>query len=220
MSPYALAIPTSVDSEQKEALRASSASEDAILLDRFFAGENAALVELYDRHNHRLYLYCLKLLGSQEQAEDLTQELWERVARLRSNPQRVLNPIGFFLRIARNLCFNQLKARKRFSPLDTLHDSAHPSYAMRELSDMEDLVVAALAELPEDHREVLVLNLYCGYRLDEIATMLGKSADAIRKRASRARIQLRSLVLAKIEEEGGDIAAFDSQITHGKEESE
>ena len=42
---------------------------------------------------------------------------------------------------------------------------------MRELTEMEDLVVSALAMIPEDYREVLILNLYCGYRLDEIAAV-------------------------------------------------
>jgi RNA polymerase sigma-70 factor (ECF subfamily) len=195
------------DERSPQALRAS---DDTMLLDRYFAGENGALVELYDRHNHRLYLYCLKLLGSPEQAQDLTQELWEKVARLRARPQHVLNPAGFLLTIARNLCFNQLKARKRFSSLDAMNDTVHPTYEMRELTEMEDLVVSALDKLPDDYREVLILNLYSGYRLDEIATMLGKSPDAIRKRASRARLQLRTMVMEMIEERGGDLSALES----------
>lgn len=206
MSQYLLTLTSPMASAQEEdAPRSVAGNADALLLDRYFAGDTAALVELYDRHNRRLYIYCLKLLGSQEQAEDLTQEVWERIARLRSKPQHILNPVGFLLRIARNLCFNQLKARKRYTPLDTLNDSAHPSYSTHEPSELEDLVVTALAEIPPDYREVLVLNLYCGYRLDEIAVMLGKSPDAIRKRASRARIQLRNLVMAAVEERGTDI---------------
>jgi len=206
-----------MDSEQKRE-QAQSPGEDTLLLDRYFAGDNAALVELYDRHNQRLYLYCLKLLGAPEQAEDLTQELWEKVARLRAKPQHVLNPAGFLLTIARNLCFNHLKARKRLTSLDALGEAIHPSYEMRELTEMEDLVVSALAELPDDYREVLVLNLYCGYRLDEIASMLGKSADAIRKRASRARLQLRTMVMEMIEKRGGDLSAF--AFTNGQDEED
>lgn len=219
MSQYLLTLTSPIASEQEEPVvaRPMTGGQDTSLLDRFFAGDTAALVELYDRHNHRLYVYCLKLLGNAEQAEDLTQEVWERMARLRSKPQTILNPVGFLLRIARNLCFNQLKARKRFSPLDTLSDTGQIPCATHEPSDMEDLVVSALAEIPPDHREVLVLSLYCGYRLDEIAAMLGKSADAIRKRASRARIQLRNQVMAMIEERGDDLRNYFRQ--HDCEES-
>lgn len=203
MSQYlaALSSPIEAKHERELAARAKSAGEDSLLLDRFFAGENSALVELYDRHNQRLYVYCLKLVGSPEQAEDLVQELWERVARLRSKPQKIVNPTGFFLTIARNLCFNHLKARRRFSPLDDQPESLELTQMTQEPTEMEELVVTALAELPPDYHEVLVLNLYCGYRLEEIATMLGKSPDAIRKRASRARMQLRTIVMKMIEEQ-------------------
>ncbi len=206
MSQFVLALSSPMESEHRAAVGSvRSENDDARLLDQYlFDGDTDALVTLYDRHNHRLYLYCLKLLGSQQQAEDLTQELWERVARLRARPQHVLNPTGFFIRIARNLCLNQLKARRRTSPLEDLHEGAHPSVVQREMSELEELAIRALDELPHDYREVMVLNHYCGYRLDEIATLLGKTPDAIRKRASRARQQLRERVIELIEQQGDD----------------
>jgi RNA polymerase sigma-70 factor (ECF subfamily) len=216
MSQYlaALSSPIEAQHQRELAARAKSASDDSLLLDRFFAGENAALVDLYDRHNQRLYVYCLKLVGSPEQAEDLTQELWERVARLRSKPQKIVNPTGFFLTIARNLCFNHLKARKRFSPLDDQPESIERAHVTQEQSEMEEIVVAALAEIPPDYREVLVLNLYCGYRLEEIATMLGKTPDAIRKRASRARMQLRTIVMNMMEAQEAGLRKSLAQDDH------
>jgi RNA polymerase sigma-70 factor (ECF subfamily) len=216
MSQYLAALSSPIEAEHQRELaaRAKNASDDSLLLDRFFAGENSALVELYDRHNQRLYVYCLKLVGSPEQAEDLTQELWERVARLRSKPQKIVNPTGFFLTIARNLCFNHLKARKRFSPLDDQPESLEHAHVTQEQSEMEELVVAALAEIPDDYREVLVLNLYCGYRLEEIATMLNKTPDAIRKRASRARMQLRTIVMNMIEAQEAGLRRSLAQDDH------
>jgi len=217
MSQYLAALPSTIDADH-ERQRATSASNDSLLLDRFFAGENGALVELYDRHNQRLYLYCLKLIGSPEQAEDLTQELWERVARLRSRPQKIVNPMGFFLTIARNLCFNHLKARKRFSPLDHQTEALETARTAEQPSEMEELVVTALAEIPPDYREVLVLNLYCGYRLEEIATMLGKSPDAIRKRASRARMHLREIVMTMIEAQNTSLpGSLPDAVRQGRE---
>ncbi|KXK56912.1 MAG: RNA polymerase sigma factor [Chlorobi bacterium OLB7] len=51
---------------------------EAQLFDQFLAGDDRAFAELFDRHHHRLYLYCLKLVGSPDQAEDIVQEVWER----------------------------------------------------------------------------------------------------------------------------------------------
>jgi len=170
--------------------------QDASLFERFLTGEDDAFVELFRRHNRRLFTYAMKLLGDQQQAEDITQELWERVIKLRTSPPHVRNPVGFFIRIARNLCLDQMKRRRRTVALDDIDEARHPSSAAEERTELEEIATAALDRLPFDQREVLVLNIYCGYRFDEIATMLGTSPDAIWARASRARIQLRKIVAA------------------------
>lgn len=170
------------------------------VFERFLAGDDEAFVLLYREHHHRLHTYCLKITGVQAQADDIMQEIWERVIRMRSAPPALRNPAAFLVRMARNLCLDSLKARRRLLPLASLPEAAHPAELPAERSEREEVVLAALEKLSIDYREVLVLNLYCGYRFEEIATMLGKSPEAIWARASRARIQLRKLVVTAIEE--------------------
>lgn len=197
MGRYSLAlrVTSSKETDRSEKNAAIPTNSDAELFDRFLAGDDRAFIELFDGHNHRLFLYCLKLVGNADQAEDLTQELWERVIRLRQKPQKVLNPTGFLLTIARNLCLNHLRSQRRISSIDDLPENTLPSASMREMSELEELVLIALNELPMEMREVLILYTYSGYRFDEIATMLGKSVDAVRMRASRARALLRKQIL-------------------------
>jgi len=171
-----------------------TANEDVALLNRFIDGDDAAFIELFDRHHHRLYLYCLKLVGSAAQAEDLMQEVWERVIKLRVNPQRIQNPGGFFATMARNLCLNYLKMQRRHTVLNTFIDQPTHVEPQGSLSDLEELVHRSLEKLPLEYREVLVLNIYCDYDYGEIAEMLGKNVTAIRMRASRARAQLRKII--------------------------
>lgn len=175
-----------------------SAAKDIGLFERFLAGDDEAFVQMYDRHNHRLFLYCLKIVGNEEQAEDLIQEMWERVIRLRATQPTVTNPMGLFLTIARNLCLNHVKARRNHSSLEDLAESDHPAYSTREMSHLEELVVQSLPRLPFAQREVLILNAYSGYRFDEIASMLGESVTAVRMRASRARAHLGRLISAML----------------------
>lgn len=175
-------------------------STDSQLFDQFLAGDDRAFAELFDRHHHRMYLYCLKLVGSSDQAEDIVQEVWERVIRMRSNPQHVLNPTGFLLRITRNLSLNHLRDTKKLTPIDDVQEHKLPTVQMREKSELEELVVICLQKLPLEMREVLILYTYSGYRFDEIAEMMGKSVDAVRMRASRARAQLRTMILAMTEQ--------------------
>ncbi|MGA1308250.1 MAG: RNA polymerase sigma factor [Candidatus Kapaibacteriota bacterium] len=51
---------------------------------------------------------------------------------------------------------------------------------------MEELVNSSLDSLKFEDKELLVLNMFCGYRFDEIAEMMGMSPNAIWTRASRA----------------------------------
>lgn len=168
---------------------------DALLFERHLAGDDAALVALFDAHNHRLYAYCLKLVGRPALAEDITQELWEKVVRMRLDPSTIRNPGGFLVRIARNLSLNAIRDGRRLASLDDVGDAAHPVTSPREQTEMEEIVELALAKLPFEYREVLILNAYSGYNHEEIAAMLGKSPQAIWKRASRAREKLRALVV-------------------------
>lgn len=174
-------------------------NDDAIEFQRFLDGDDDAFLRLYKKYNHRLFVYCLKIVGSQEQAEDISQEMWERVIQLRNDPQPVHNPGGLFLRIIRNLCIDHLRARRPAIPLDEVDESAYFVYTPHEPSELEELALSALDKLSYEYREVLVLNLYCGYRFDEIAAMTGKTPDAIWARASRARVQLRKMVAALID---------------------
>jgi len=179
--------------------KARSRKSDADLFAAFLGGDDNALVELYDRHNHRLYLYCLQFSRNEQQAEDLTQEMWERMIRLRDNDRTtVQNPLGLMLTIARNLCLDNIRRERRHADLDELPESRHPVSIMPELSHMEEMVILALPHLPVAQREVLVLHAYSGYRFDEIAEMLGEPVGAVRTRAWRARAHLGRIISVMI----------------------
>lgn len=179
---------------------AVSQSDGVALFERFLSGDDDAFVLLYREHHVRLHTYCLKILGAPAQADDMTQEIWERVIRMRGDRPRIRNVAAFLVRMARNLCLDHLKSQRRLSPLDLLPESSHPVELPVELSEREEVVLAALEMLSFDYREVLVLNIYCGYRFDEIAAMLDRSPEAIWARASRARIQLRRLVVRALDD--------------------
>jgi RNA polymerase sigma-70 factor, ECF subfamily len=169
---------------------------EATLFERHIAGDDAAFGELFQRWNHRLYLYSLKLVNDSDRAEDIVQELWEKVIRLRAAPQHVENPVGLFLKMARNLCLNQLRARKRETllPGETEWSTLGAQRPESE-SEFDETVQVGLLSLSVEDREVLILSIYWGYSMQEIAVLMNKSAESVWKRASRARQRLRKNVL-------------------------
>ena len=115
--------------QEKQGKHPSPASEpsDSVLFEKFLEGDDAPLVSLFDRHNHRLYLYCVQFVRDPQKAEDVTQELWERVIRLRAEGRATAqNPLGLLLTIARNLCLDEIRKDRHHSPLHDLPEISHP----------------------------------------------------------------------------------------------
>lgn len=174
---------------------------DQQLFERFISGDENAMMDLFDRHHHRIYLYCFKILGNRETAEDIAQEHWLRLIRYLRGNAEVTSPVSLMLTIARNLCLNHLRVSRPQVSIDEILESEHPVIFPRELSHMEELVVLSLPKLPFAQREVLVLHAYCGYRFEDIANMLGQPIGTVRMRASRARAHLGRIISAIVEME-------------------
>jgi len=174
-------------------------TEESTAFMSFLSGDDSAAMYFFRTYNRKIFLYCAKLVNNTHAAEDLTQEVWERIIKLRnqSHPE-INNPGGFMFTIARNLCLNHIKLRKHTIPIDAISEIDIPHEYQPGSTDMEELVNSSLDTLKFEDKELLVLNMFCGYRFDEIADMMGMSPNAIWTRASRARAQLRDKVKTMI----------------------
>jgi RNA polymerase sigma-70 factor (ECF subfamily) len=187
--------PNAVSTEQPRVQNIEEAQSFA----KFLSGDDNAAMYFFRAYNRKLFLYCAKLVNNMHAAEDITQEVWERIIKLRSQTQpEIANPGGFMFTIARNLCLNHIKLKKHTIPLDAISEMDIPHEYQPGSTDMEELVNSSLDTLKFEDKELLVLNMYCGYRFDEIANMMGMSPNAIWTRASRARAQLRDRVKTMI----------------------
>lgn len=185
---------------------ANSRISEAELFIKFRDGDDAAFLELFERYDRRLRLYCLKVVGDMEATEDLVQELWERVIRMRNGTIEIAEPARYLMRMARNLCLKYLQRRRTMRGLDDLNESEHPIAQIHEPSHMEELVKLAVSQLPFDQREVLVLHHYIGHSYEDIAELRGESIGSVKMRAMRARARIARMISAFLglgkEEEG------------------
>lgn len=163
---------------------------------RFLEGSDAAFHELYTRYDRRLRTYCLKVMGTMATAEDIVQELWERVIRMRVEPVEIQEPGRYFLRMARNSCLKRLERERRVESLDTLDEWEHPTEQSHEPSHLEELVKMAVEQLPLDQREVIVLHNYLGHPYEDIAAMREENVGAVKMRAMRARGKIGKMIEA------------------------
>lgn len=179
---------------------AKRGTDDTTLFSRFQSGDDGAFLELFDRHANRIGRYCYRMIGDPDRAQDVAQDVWEKIIKLRGDESyRLRNPLGLLYTIARNLSLNHLRDRRDHVSLQSLKEDDHPLVETKELSRLEEMAVIALQRLPLAQREILILHSYSDYTFEEIGEMVGENPGAVRTRAWRARQQLKRIIAALIE---------------------
>ncbi|WP_231930855.1 sigma-70 family RNA polymerase sigma factor [Botrimarina hoheduenensis] len=182
---------------------APTASDDRAiddrLIDRTLAGDSAAFGELVRRHQDRLRGALLRVTGSAEEAEDAAQEAFIQAYLKLSTFQRSAKFYTWLYRVAFNLAISKNRKWRPRVSLTTVQDAGgpeptattdSPETPLHETERSEQLH-AAIAELADDHREVLVLREFEDMDYQQIAEVLGVPVGTVRSRLFRARAQLR-----------------------------
>ena len=178
--------------DRKERYRSAT---DHYLFERHLQGDHDALMMLFERHNDRLWLYVARMSGDGSRANDIMQDFWERLILLRRKRMEAPeHPSGYFYRMVRNISLNAFRSNRQSLSLEDLPEEEHPTMTISERSREEELLMLALEQIPESHREILVLNAWSGYSFEEIAGMLGKQPGAIHTTAWRARKRLAEII--------------------------
>lgn len=166
--------------------------QEARLVERAQSGDAGAFATLVQAYWDPLARYLLRLTGDREVARDLAQETFVHAYCAIRSTRSGLQARPWLYRIATNLAYNHLKRRRRFGWLPL---AAFDPWLGTELSavDVGDAVQRALARLRPDERAVLLLCGSEGLSYAEAGTMLGKSAEAVRKQFSRAAASFRRI---------------------------
>jgi RNA polymerase sigma-70 factor, ECF subfamily len=170
---------------------------DHDLLESFLKGDNDAFSGLMERHEDRIFGLCLKMLHNRSDALEASQEIFITAFR-RASSFRGDSAFGTWLyRIGINHCKDVLRKRK-----DLLLDSDHLEIErvdtrQRAIDDVAALrldLSTALAELPDDYREAVVMHDLGGVPYEEIAASTGVPVGTVKSRISRGRRQLARLL--------------------------
>jgi len=149
---------------------------------------------LFHQHYARIYGILYRLVGNRQEAEDLAQEVFWRLHRQVWQPEREHNVAAWLYRVAINMGYNALRARKRrvkweMSPPGEDWPAEQPTpHAIAEQNEERDRVRAVLAELPSRQSTMLLLR-YAGFRYRELADICQvapASVGTLLARAERA----------------------------------
>lgn len=161
------------------------------------AGDVAQLGTLFERHHHPLFGFLVRLTGDRATAEDLVQAVFQRVLKYRRTYRDEGKFSAWLYHLARRVAADHYRRHARTPiPSDPAYlpepadDTPHAAEQAARAEDLA-LMQSALAALPLDQREVLILHRFQQLRYDEIARLLNVSVGAAKVRAHRALAALR-----------------------------
>ena len=157
-----------------------------------------ALAELYDRYAEPIYRYLYRFVGDAAQAEDLTGEVFLRLLQALGTPRAPREQLpGWLYGVAHNLATDWFRSNSRHPALslaeDLVADGDLPSTAVEKRQAQKQLR-AALRRLTADQQRVILLRFGEGFKLGEVARLLGKSEGAVKILQHRAVQRLRTLL--------------------------
>lgn len=168
---------------------------DAELAARARQGNQRAYAQLVRQHQSRIFRHLLNLTGSREEALELSQEVflkaWEALPDWRPEAQFHT----WLYRIASNVAYDLLRRRRivSYEPMAEDYDApsgeAGPEARLQARQAMAALD-AALARLPAEQREIVLLREVEGLSYEELAATLGIDEGTVKSRLARGRAAL------------------------------
>jgi RNA polymerase sigma-70 factor (ECF subfamily) len=174
------------------------AEDERDLIDRARRGDETACRALVERHERDVAGAVIGMLGPGDEADDVGQETFVRFFRSLGRFRGEASVSTYLQRIAINLSLNALKrqrrGRSRFVDADdagnTDHALAVDEGRIHDAREIHEMVHAALGQLPDKLRPVVVLRMIDGLSTRETATVLEIPEGTVLSRLARAMAQL------------------------------
>lgn len=166
---------------------------DAALITAAQAGDRRAIDELLARYEEPIYRFGLRMCGDEESAREVLQETM--LAAFRNLPgfrgQAALST--WLYQIARSFCIKERRRAPPTTPLDAVAPAQVPAPDMQvHARQIGQALAEAVASLPTEQREALVLRDVEGLSAQEAADVVGVEIGALKSRLHRARMALRT----------------------------
>ena len=194
----------SVSLRRDESARQADARDRADM-ERLATGHDAALNDLMERHATPVFHFLCRMVGNEDDANDLAQETFARVFRARANFRTSEKFSTWLFTIAANLARNHFRWRARHPNVSLEAETGETEQTLGSTLPANDLapneqaltaeraeaVRTAVSKLPEDLREAVVLCEWEERSIAEAAAILETTPKAVESRLYRARQILR-----------------------------
>jgi RNA polymerase sigma-70 factor, ECF subfamily len=184
----------------KEGLAQANKLGDLELIDHYLRGDLDGLDQLVRRHGRAVYSFIFRFLGTDPYADDVYQDVWMRVVKSLAKFGGRSRFTTWLFQITRNICIDHLRKRKRRgNPLSLDEPSSrgggeegpYKNYITSKDTPVDEMVARrelvqyleeAVAQLPDDQREVFLLREKTALTFEEISAMSGVPRNTVKSR--------------------------------------
>lgn len=166
------------------------------LIDKCRAGDSKAQFEIYRLYYKAMFNASLRILGDEQEAEDIMQESFFKAFDKISTYRNEVSFGAWLRRIVVNSSIDALKKRRlTFMPIEEAYTvTAEMPDDIEYTTESVEEVKEAIAKLPEGYRMVLTLHFIEEYDHEEIASMLGITPSTSRSQLARAKQKLIEII--------------------------
>ncbi|MBO3698331.1 sigma-70 family RNA polymerase sigma factor [Fabibacter sp. E12] len=175
------------------------------IIDRCLTGDSTAQYELYKLYSKAMYNTCLRITGSEMDAEDVLQESFLSAFRNLKNYKGTASFGSWLKRIVVNNAINLVKKRRLdLESVDDIgqFDDRVVETESRDISYDVTVVNEGISRLPDGYRVVLTLYLLEGYDHKEIAEVLGITESTSKSQFNRSKKKLREILREELQYAG------------------
>jgi RNA polymerase sigma-70 factor (ECF subfamily) len=167
--------------------------DDCVLVERFQRGDTAAFQALYDQYLRLVYRYVQVRVGDPQEAEDLTAETFIKAWHGLEKYECRDKPVGAWLfRIAHNLIVDKYRQKRSLAGWLPFQIGALERQFAR--IEQQDEIRRAFGTLNYEQQVILHMHFFEDYTVEEVATFLDKSPNAVRVAQFRALRRLRQFM--------------------------
>ena len=173
-------------------------NDERDLVTRCRKGDDDAWRELVDRFGQKVYAISYHFTLKREDAEELSQEIFLKLFENLHRYDGGFPLVAWILSVSRNLCIDRYRRRKREKSFRFVSDDAVTGLLKSEddpssvalKKERTQLLFSALAEIPEDLAEILILRDMNGLAYEEIGKALELPDGTVKSRLFRARAEV------------------------------
>ena len=183
-------------------------TNDKKIINQIIAGDSNAFSVLVDRYKDLVFTLSLKMLKNREEAEEVAQDTFVKVFKSLSKFKGDSKFSTWIYKVTYNSCLDRLKKNKKEQlkvAIDeyTEHQVKTIDNALENMVEEErqQAIKACLELLPPDDSFLLTLYYFEEQSLDEIAKVVGLTANNVKVKLFRSRKKLTSILKAKLEPE-------------------